>query len=63
MDVDESSSFSTERSIGRLTDGAIFAKSDELAAVFYAHLPIEVNQVLKNAGMVSETPFRTCVAH
>jgi hypothetical protein len=28
----------------------LFAKSDELSVAFYANLPVEVKQVLKNAG-------------
>lgn len=28
----------------------LFAKSSELTAAFYSHLPVEVKQILKNAG-------------
>ena len=29
---------------------SLFAKSDELYVAFYANLPVEVKQILKNAG-------------
>ena len=37
----------------------LFAKSDELSVTFYANLPVEVKQVLKNAG---ELEVMGCVA-
>lgn len=45
MDVDNRSLVSGDR-MGRMG----FARSDELSVSFYAHLPVEVKQVLKNAG-------------
>ena len=41
----------------------LFAKSDELQVVFYAHLPEEVKVVLKNAGTLSIVCFCTYSAH
>ncbi|KZT70169.1 hypothetical protein DAEQUDRAFT_709105 [Daedalea quercina L-15889] len=43
MDVDE------ENEIRGLKPETIFAKSPELTATFYSHLPVEVKQVLKSA--------------
>lgn len=34
----------------RTKDENLFAKSSELTAAFYSHLPVEVKQILKNAG-------------
>lgn len=48
MDIDEGSSILSERSVSRVE--TVFAKSDELSVTFYANLPVEVKQVLKNAG-------------
>jgi nuclear pore complex protein Nup133 len=47
MDVDEGNSMLSDRS-GRTE--TLFAKSEEMSAAFYANLPVEVRQVLKNAG-------------
>lgn len=45
MDVDdESVAHATMKS------ETLFAKSKELSVAFYANLPVEVKQVLKNAG-------------
>lgn len=46
MDLDESMEF-YER--GPKME-AMFAKSEELTATFYAQLPVEVKQALKTAG-------------
>jgi nuclear pore complex protein Nup133 len=48
MDVD---SVVSDRSfIQRPSVETVFAKSDELSVSFYANLPVEVKQILKNAG-------------
>lgn len=44
MDVDD------DDEIRGLKPETIFAKSPELTATFYSHLPVEVKQVLKSAG-------------
>jgi hypothetical protein len=64
MDVDENNSLGSITSlpgsvfgvpgVPRLKADVVYAKSDELTAVFHAHLPIEVKQVLKNAGMTGD---------
>lgn len=51
MDVDEDSSILSDRSGLRAKGEAVYAKSDQLSVSFYADLPVEVSQVLKNAGM------------
>lgn len=45
MDVDEGSVVQSA-----LKSESLFAKSDELYVAFYANLPVEVKQILKNAG-------------
>lgn len=50
MDVDEGSSVFTERSGLRASPEVVFARSNELSVSCYANLPVEVKQVLKNAG-------------
>jgi nuclear pore complex protein Nup133 len=50
MDVDEGSSVFTERMNSRTSGEMLFAKSDELTVSSYANLPVELGQVLKNAG-------------
>lgn len=55
MDVDEGSSVYTERASGRTSGEVTFARSDELTVSSYANLPVELRQVLKNAGMYSLT--------
>lgn len=50
MDVDEGSSIFSDRT-GRME--TLFAKSDEMSVAFHANLPVEVKQVLKNAGEMS----------
>lgn len=57
MDVDETASLGGTASPSRSTLGGprlkaetVYAKSEELKVVFYAHLPMEVKQVLRNAG-------------
>jgi nuclear pore complex protein Nup133 len=50
MDVDGASSILTERTT-RGGEEAVFAKSDELTVSFYASLPAELKQALKNASM------------
>jgi nuclear pore complex protein Nup133 len=47
MDVDEGGSVVH----GPSKSETLFAKSDELSVAFYANLPVEVKQVLKNAGV------------
>lgn len=48
MEVDESNA---ELGLERiLKSEAIFAKSEELQATFYAHIPAEVRLVFRNAG-------------
>jgi nuclear pore complex protein Nup133 len=46
MDIDDSSSVAHASSKSE----TLFAKSNELSVAFYANLPVEVKQVLKNAG-------------
>ncbi|EPS98566.1 hypothetical protein FOMPIDRAFT_1061291 [Fomitopsis schrenkii] len=48
MDVDE------DDEIRGLKPEAIFAKSPELTATFYSHLPVEVKQVLKTADFLRD---------
>lgn len=52
MDVDEAESVATERNATKVLGEAIYAKSDEMTVSFYASLPVEVKQVLRNAGML-----------
>ena len=47
MDVDDASEIVVDRALKLET---IFAKSDELQVSFYAHLPVEVKLLLRNAG-------------
>ena len=47
MDVDDASEIIVDRALKLET---IFAKSDELQVSFYAHLPVEVKLLLRNAG-------------
>ncbi len=47
MDVDEDSS-----EVG-LKSSAVFSKSKEMTVTFYAQLPLEVRQALRNAGASS----------
>ncbi|KAG6898380.1 hypothetical protein C0992_009055 [Termitomyces sp. T32_za158] len=49
MDVDESGSVLSERQNMRVAADILYAKSDQLAVSFYANLPVELKQVLKNA--------------
>lgn len=49
MDVDQVE----DSEIQRLSPEILYAKSKELSVSFYAHLPVEVKQVLKNAGKPS----------
>jgi hypothetical protein len=56
MDIDETESVATERSATKVYGEAIYAKSDEMTVSFYASLPVEVKQVLRNAGMLSSWP-------
>lgn len=54
MDVDDdNTSLIFERAIRSET---VFAKSQQMAVSFYSHLPVEVKQVLKSAGL--SRPFR-----
>ena len=57
MDVDDGRSvLSDSRGTGgglQKPTQVVFAKSDELSVSFYANLPVEVKQVLKNAGELS----------
>ena len=55
IDTDEGGSFVHAPSKSE----TLFAKSDELSVTFYANLPVEVKQVLKNAG---ELDVMGCVA-
>ena len=48
MDVDDDAGSSVVHAPSKLE--TLFAKSDELTVAFYANLPVEVKQVLKNAG-------------
>lgn len=61
MDVDEGGSVLSERLSERLnmriTGDILYAKSDQLAVSFYASLPVELKQVLKNAGMMYYLPI------
>ncbi|EIN07336.1 hypothetical protein PUNSTDRAFT_71669 [Punctularia strigosozonata HHB-11173 SS5] len=61
MDVDEIASIGGTASPSRSTLGGprlkaetVYAKSEELKVVFYAHLPIEVKQVLRNADFLRD---------
>jgi nuclear pore complex protein Nup133 len=47
MDVDQTGSVFSDR-VGKTE--VLFAKSEEMSVAFYANLPVEVKQVLKNAG-------------
>ena len=47
MDVDEESSEIFERGLKTET---VFSKSREMTVTFYAQLPVEVRQALRNAG-------------
>ncbi|KNZ71793.1 Nucleoporin [Termitomyces sp. J132] len=49
MDVDEGGSVLSERPNMRVVGETLYAKSDQLAVSFYASLPVELKQVLKNA--------------
>lgn len=49
MDVDEVASVSDSS----FPEVATYAKTDELTVTFYANLPIEVKQVLRNTGEFS----------
>ncbi|KAK2466879.1 hypothetical protein APHAL10511_001137 [Amanita phalloides] len=49
MDVDETRSNLSDRSIARYSHETIFARSDELTISFYANSPVEVKHILKNA--------------
>ncbi|KAJ7285784.1 hypothetical protein C8J57DRAFT_1431461 [Mycena rebaudengoi] len=51
MDVD---SVHSDRSFQRQGIETLFAKSDEMSVSFYAHLPVEVKQVLKNADFYAD---------
>lgn len=51
--MDDANSMFSER--GPKTE-TIFAKSEELFVSFYAHLPVEVRQALKNAGEFDHMP-------
>ena len=48
MDVDDESSEVFERGLKAET---VFSKSKEMTVTFYAQLPMEVKQALRNAGM------------
>lgn len=53
MDVDEGTSrlsVTSATSAGRPKQETVFAKSEELFVQFYASLPVEVKQILRNAG-------------
>lgn len=51
MDVDDdNTSLIFERAIRSET---VFAKSQQMAVSFYSSLPVEVKQVLKNAGLIN----------
>ncbi|KAF8077905.1 hypothetical protein FPV67DRAFT_1405325 [Lyophyllum atratum] len=54
MDVDEAGSILSERINLRVGGETLFAKSDQLAVSFYATLPLELKQVLKNADFFRE---------
>ncbi|KAG6866953.1 hypothetical protein C0991_003869 [Blastosporella zonata] len=49
MDVDEGGSVVSEKLITRAAGDPLYAKSDQLAVSFYAPLPVELKQVLRNA--------------
>jgi hypothetical protein len=51
MDIDEASSIATERAFARSNGETTFAKSVELTVSLYAHLPVELKQTLRSAGM------------
>lgn len=59
MDIDEASSIVTERAFARSGGETTFSKSDELSVTLYAHLPVELKQTLRSAGMhvLSTRPF------
>jgi nuclear pore complex protein Nup133 len=62
MDIDDDNmSLIFERAIRTET---VFAKSQQMAVSFYSNLPVEVKQVLKNAGLeyhfVSKSVFSEC---
>ncbi|KAG6874188.1 hypothetical protein C0995_003734 [Termitomyces sp. Mi166 len=50
MDIDEGGTVSSERPNMRATGDTLYAKSDQLGVSFYANLPVELKQVLKNAN-------------
>ncbi|KAG6814378.1 hypothetical protein H0H92_010964 [Tricholoma furcatifolium] len=50
MDVDEGGSSFSERPNSRVTTDTLYAKSDQFTVSFYASLPVELKQVLKNAN-------------
>lgn len=51
MDVDDNASVFSERAtFGGHKSETLFAKSDEITVSSYANLPVEVKQILKNAG-------------
>ncbi|KAJ7582654.1 hypothetical protein C8J56DRAFT_955381 [Mycena floridula] len=61
MDVDEVTSVLSDRSLSfRSTGEAIFAKSEQLSVSFYADLPVEVSQVLKNADFYRDS-YAGCI--
>ena len=49
MDVDDDFSEIFERGVKAET---VFSRSKEMTVSFYAQLPVEVRQALRNAGMV-----------
>jgi nuclear pore complex protein Nup133 len=53
MDVDEGSSMLSDRTARMET---LFARSEEMSVAFYANLPVEVKQVLKNASKYVRAP-------
>ncbi|KAL0946843.1 hypothetical protein HGRIS_013011 [Hohenbuehelia grisea] len=55
MDVDEAASVISERGAQRAPGETVYAKSDELLVTFYAQLPVEVKQILRNADFYRET--------
>jgi hypothetical protein len=52
MDIDEASSIVTERAFARSGGEITLSKSDELTVTLYAHLPVELKQTLRSAGML-----------
>ncbi|KAF5377077.1 hypothetical protein D9757_007737 [Collybiopsis confluens] len=55
MDIDErASSIGSERSHIKSGFEPVFAKSDQLTVSFYANLPLEVTQILRNADFYRE---------